>query len=147
MYSYSDYVPTSPAAPVKLIVPKIDPNKDQKDYNECEKMVAGLPYFANVEDLLNGRLFAKCMCHKLNTLNPIEPKEPILKDLLGTFSFNCYIEPPFYCDYGSNIHLGKGVYMNHNCCILDVCEVSIGDRYEKYWLYLNFRDLEKWYIF
>ena len=89
-------------------------------------MVAGLPYFANVDELLNGRLFAKCMCLKLNTLNPIEPKEPILKELFGTFSFNCYVEPPFYCDYGSNIHLGKGVYMNHNCLILDVCEVTIG---------------------
>ncbi|MDB5808686.1 MAG: maa [Betaproteobacteria bacterium] len=37
------------------------------------------------------------------------------------------MQPPFYCDYGSNIHLGKRVYFNYNCIVLDVCEVRIGD--------------------
>ncbi|KAG0045177.1 Maltose acetyltransferase, partial [Gryganskiella cystojenkinii] len=45
----------------------------------------------------------------------------------GKIGKNCWIEPPFNCDYGSNITLGKGVYMNFNCVILDVCEVEIGD--------------------
>ena len=38
------------------------------------------------------------------------------------------IRPPFYCDFGYNIRLGDGVFMNFNCVILDVVEVSIGDR-------------------
>ena len=38
------------------------------------------------------------------------------------------IRPPFYCDYGFNIRLGRGVFLNFNCVILDVVEVSIGDR-------------------
>jgi maltose O-acetyltransferase len=56
-----------------------------------------------------------------------------------------YIEPPFRCDYGKNIHLGnlirvsffsfgdrycligKNVQMNFNCCILDCNTVTIGD--------------------
>src|SRR3989442_3071425 len=38
------------------------------------------------------------------------------------------IRPPFFCDYGYNISLGDGVFLNFNCVILDVVEVSIGDR-------------------
>src|SRR5690606_15695520 len=33
----------------------------------------------------------------------------------------------FFCDYGSNIHLGSRVFFNYNCTVLDVCEVRIGD--------------------
>ncbi|KAH0536883.1 hypothetical protein FGG08_006286 [Glutinoglossum americanum] len=39
-----------------------------------------------------------------------------------------YIEPPFYTDYGYNIHMGEQVYMNFNCTILDSCAVHIGSR-------------------
>ena len=37
------------------------------------------------------------------------------------------MQPPFFCDYGSNIYLGERVYFNFNCIVLDVCEVRIGD--------------------
>ncbi|MCL4159182.1 UNVERIFIED_CONTAM: hypothetical protein GTU68_063243, partial [Idotea baltica] len=36
------------------------------------------------------------------------------------------LEPPFYCDYGYNIIVGNDVFINFNCCILDVAEVRIG---------------------
>lgn len=38
------------------------------------------------------------------------------------------IRPPFHCDYGFNIRLGAGVFLNFNCVILDVVEVIIGDK-------------------
>jgi maltose O-acetyltransferase len=37
------------------------------------------------------------------------------------------MEPPFFCDYGSNILLGERVFFNFNCVVLDVCQVKIGD--------------------
>jgi maltose O-acetyltransferase len=37
------------------------------------------------------------------------------------------MQPPFFCDYGSNIHLGERVFFNFNCVVLDVCPVRIGD--------------------
>lgn len=40
---------------------------------------------------------------------------------------NAYLEPPFRCDYGSNIKVGKNFYTNFNCVILDVNTVTIGD--------------------
>jgi acetyltransferase-like isoleucine patch superfamily enzyme len=38
------------------------------------------------------------------------------------------IRAPFHCDYGFNISLGAGVFLNFNCVILDVVEVTIGDK-------------------
>ena len=37
------------------------------------------------------------------------------------------MQPPFFCDYGSNIELGERVFFNFNCIVLDVCRVRIGD--------------------
>lgn len=48
------------------------------------------------------------------------------KDLLGT-SEDVFINPPFYCDYGTHIEVGKNVFINYNCTILDVAKVKIGD--------------------
>ena len=38
-----------------------------------------------------------------------------------------WMEPPFFCDYGSNIYLGKKCFFNFNCVVLDVCRVTIGN--------------------
>ena len=37
------------------------------------------------------------------------------------------MQPPFFCDYGSNILLGSECFFNFNCVVLDVCPVAIGD--------------------
>lgn len=39
-----------------------------------------------------------------------------------------FIEPPFVCDYGYNITLGKDVYVNFNAVFLDCNTITIGDR-------------------
>ena len=51
----------------------------------------------------------------------------ILQELFGAGGDSVWMQPPFYCDYGSNIHLGSRVFFNFNCIVLDVCEVRIGD--------------------
>jgi len=38
------------------------------------------------------------------------------------------IRPPFFIDYGTNISVGDGVFLNFNCVILDIVSVTIGDR-------------------
>jgi maltose O-acetyltransferase len=52
----------------------------------------------------------------------------LLAERLAEVGENTDIRPPFYCDYGFNIRLGRGVFLNFNCVILDVVEVMIGDR-------------------
>lgn len=37
------------------------------------------------------------------------------------------LQPPFYCDYGVNIHIGKRFGANFDCVLLDCAEIFIGD--------------------
>lgn len=52
----------------------------------------------------------------------------VLEELFGSTGEGVWLQPPFYCDYGCNIHLGEKVFFNFNCVVLDVCEVRIGNR-------------------
>lgn len=47
----------------------------------------------------------------------------IVKELLGK-SEGAWINPPFYCDYGSHIEVGKNFFANYNCTIIDVAKVK-----------------------
>ncbi|MGH8214776.1 MAG: sugar O-acetyltransferase, partial [Rhodanobacteraceae bacterium] len=80
-------------------------------------------------ELVDARERARSLCQALNASRESEPdaRGRILEDLFGTGGDTVRMQPPFYCDYGSNIHLGKHVYFNFNCTVLDVCEVRIGD--------------------
>jgi maltose O-acetyltransferase len=57
-----------------------------------------------------------------------EALRAILAERIPQLGLNVNIRPPFFCDYGSNIRLGDGVFLNFNCVILDVVTVTIGDR-------------------
>ena len=59
---------------------------------------------------------------------PVSARHALLCERLGHVGKDAVIRPPFFCDYGTNIRLGEGVFLNFNCVILDVVEVSIGDR-------------------
>jgi len=97
---------------------------------EKEKMLAGELYNAADPQLVLERQQARHFTRAYNNSFPeeLEQRRQILKQLLGACGENVVIEPPFYCDYGSNILMGDGVYSNFNCVVLDVCRVVIGDR-------------------
>jgi maltose O-acetyltransferase len=59
---------------------------------------------------------------------PVSERHALLRERLGHVGKDAVIRPPFHCDYGYNISLGDGVFLNFNCVILDVVEVVIGDR-------------------
>ena len=42
-------------------------------------------------------------------------------------SERAFINPPFFCDYGTHIKVGKNFFANYNCTIIDVAVVTIGD--------------------
>ena len=50
----------------------------------------------------------------------------VVKELFGK-SENAWVNPPFYCDYGTHIEAGKNLFVNYNCTIIDVAKVTIGD--------------------
>ena len=56
-----------------------------------------------------------------------EERLSLMKKLFGSVGEGTWIQPPFFCDYGFNIHMGKNNFFNFNCVVLDVCEVRMGD--------------------
>ena len=65
---------------------------------------------------------------KLNFMDrsDFEGIKKVVKDLFGK-SEDAWVNPPFYCDYGTHIEVGKNFFANYNCTILDVAKVKIGD--------------------
>lgn len=51
----------------------------------------------------------------------------LVKQILGKSGEGTFINPPFYCDYGSHIEVGDNFFANYNCSIIDVAKVTIGD--------------------
>ncbi|MEG1480940.1 sugar O-acetyltransferase [Clostridium sp.] len=97
--------------------------------SEKEKMLNGDLYLAFGDELLEERQHAKDVIFEYNSLNPreIERRNELLRGLFKNRPKNFFIEPPFRCDYGYNIHFGENSYANYNLVVLDCAEVFIGE--------------------
>lgn len=95
---------------------------------EKEKMLAGELYDPDDAELVAGRRRARDLLHRLNHSKDGEKalRAEIYTSLFGTAGGGTWIEPPFYCDYGTNIYLGERVFFNFNCVVLDPAEVRVG---------------------
>ncbi len=96
---------------------------------ERDKMLAGELYDPMDPELVTARVRARDLCQALNATRESEEegRRRILTELFGSGGGQVWMQPPFYCDYGSNIHLGQRVFFNFNCVVLDVCAVRVGD--------------------
>jgi maltose O-acetyltransferase len=96
---------------------------------EKQKMLAGELYSPDAE-LGAEQAAAKAWMVRYNAALalPVSERHVLLSERLGQVGKDAVIRPPFFCDYGYNIRLGDAVFLNFNCVILDVVEVSIGDR-------------------
>ena len=103
----------------------------QKDsiQSERDKMLAGELYDPMDAELVAARDRARDLCQALNATREAEKEErrQLLRELFGAGGESVWMQPPFFCDYGSNILLGERVFFNFNCVVLDVCQVRIGD--------------------
>ncbi len=95
---------------------------------ERQKLLAGELYDPMDPELVAARAHARDLCQALNATREAEQEERrrILCELFGAGGDSVWMQPPFFCDYGSNIELGERVFFNFNCVVLDVCQVSIG---------------------
>lgn len=96
--------------------------------SEKQKMLAGEFYIADDPELAQDNKKASLWMDRYNkshTLTQPE-REELLKELFGSVGRGVNIRPPFFCDYGYNISIGDGVFLNFNCVILDVVKVEIG---------------------
>lgn len=95
--------------------------------NQKERRDKGLPYISD-DAVFEEQRVCRRILQRLNTVDRSDFEEigKIVKELFGK-SENAFLNPPFYCDYGSHIEVGKNLFMNYNCMIIDVAKVTIGD--------------------
>lgn len=95
--------------------------------SELQKMVAGELYHPGDPELAAARRRAQALMQQYSTTILGDPERPrILRALLGHCAASCVVRAPFYVDYGSNIFLHDGVFLNFGCVLLDVCPIHIG---------------------
>jgi maltose O-acetyltransferase len=104
------------------------PNIAEGSQSEAAKMLSSLPYDWMDRDLLEKQHRARELLRKYNhtTRKQAKKRNRILEKLLAETGSDIWIEPPFYCDYGSQIKIGDNVYVNFNCTFLDAAPILIG---------------------
>ena len=72
---------------------------------------------------------ARKLTQALNTIDrcDFEGINAIVRELFGKADESTFLNQPFYCDYGSNIFVGKNCFINYNCTVLDNGQVTLGD--------------------
>ena len=95
--------------------------------NHIERRDKELAYISD-ESVFDEQKKCRKILQKLNFMDrsDFEGIAEVVKTLLGS-SEGAFINPPFYCDYGSHIEVGKNFFANYNCTIIDVAKVKIGD--------------------
>lgn len=93
-----------------------------------EKMLAGELYDPTAPDIQRDQANTMRWLARYNAaLGRPEQWQELLRERLGALGTGSIIRPPFHCDYGFNIRVGKDVFLNFNCVILDVVTVTIED--------------------
>lgn len=92
-----------------------------------ERQKKGMAYIVNA-DMKQEMKRCRTLLQKLNTMdtNDEEGISAVIKQLFGKSS-TLLVRPPFYCDCGTHIEVGKNFFANYNCTMLDVARIVIGD--------------------
>jgi maltose O-acetyltransferase len=96
--------------------------------SDKDRMLAGELYRANTPDIQADLAATAAWLARYNasSARPADELHALLRERLAEAGRDAMIRPPFHCDYGFNIRLGAGAFLNFNCVILDVVAVSIG---------------------
>jgi len=96
--------------------------------SELEKMRAGEPYHPGDPELVAMRKRAQRLMHDYNqtVYGDDDARHRLLRDLFG-YATDAVIRPPFYVDYGTEIRLGSGIFLNYGCMLADIARITIGD--------------------
>lgn len=102
----------------------------EKTLTQAQRRDAGLWYDANNDAGLCGeRARADEACHLFNQTPPgdREEREKILHGLLGHMGAGTEILSPLYVDYGYNVSIGAGSFINHGAYLMDGAPIRIGE--------------------
>ena len=95
---------------------------------ERERMLRGEPYDTRDPELLALAHRARALLadYSATASTDADARHAVLVRLLGTVGEGVWIETPFFCDYGVNLHIGPASFVNANCVFLDSAEIRIG---------------------
>lgn len=94
--------------------------------DDWQRMVRGEPYCSLAPDLLQQRELIRQRSAQFNRA----PSKGHLKRLFEQFESvgeQCFIEAGLFVDYGSQMTLGRAVYINAHCVFLDSAPIRIDD--------------------
>ncbi len=98
--------------------------------SDWDRMVSGKLYNSSSKDLFKQHALGLTRCDRFNRIPPwrIASKQLALMRLIPSAKGNSLaVFAPFYCEYGVNIHVGKGCFVNYNCTFLDVSPITLKD--------------------
>lgn len=82
------------------------------------------------DELMSEQLAYVDKLYDYNSIKPsqVEKREKLLKEMLAEVGDNCYIEAPFYANWGGHhVHFGNNVYANFNLTLVDDTHIYVGD--------------------
>ena len=97
---------------------------------EYEKMEQGQLYDPGDENIMSEQRVFQDRLWAFNQLKPADlaAKEKYMKETFAACGDNCYIELPFYANWGGrHLHFGSGVYANSNLMLVDDGNIYVGD--------------------
>ncbi|HEY8564399.1 MAG TPA: sugar O-acetyltransferase [Beijerinckiaceae bacterium] len=97
---------------------------------QMEKMLSGALYDASDPEIQAASQATMAWLARYNAAlaMPVAERHALLVERFAAVGEGAVIRPPFHCDYGFNISLGAGAFLNFNCVILDVVAVVIGEK-------------------
>ena len=96
--------------------------------NEQQLQAEGYLYKLD-KTLFAAHLNAKRITRLLNATeeSEVDKRKGLVQELFREAGDGAYIEPPFHCDYGYNVSVGKSFYCNYDCVFLDCGKITVGD--------------------
>ena len=96
---------------------------------ELQKQQCGELFWNSDPEICRIKSRARALCDTLNNTTESEPEERLrlIRTLFGSCGEGIFIKPPFHCDFGYNLHVGKRFFANFEVVILDLAPVTIGD--------------------
>lgn len=96
---------------------------------EMDKYIAGEEFCFLDPEIASMKEHATRLCREFNKIDTanIQGQREVVRELFGSCGNGIFMQPPFNCDVGKNIHVGEDFLTNYNVTILDVDKVTIGD--------------------
>ncbi len=93
-------------------------------------MLAGKWYNANFDtELIRERTISKDLCMDLNSTHmaDLARRRELLREILPNVEVEqVEILSPFIVDYGYNVYMGSGCFVNHNVYMMDCAKITFG---------------------